>query len=277
MRKMNFSSNARIFLAAAGIGLMMSAQGMAAGAQQIDPSAMQAVCESGAAVSIGASGHYQCDVCPSYTDFHGNRKESFNLQKVFRGQFSTTSYEQALLVLSGCESHADGFGGTALLTREREGWKRVGYFKAFRPSDCLAFKGSDSLEHLACRADDAHFGTAEYWIETVSFQGNSLHQNRALPLIIDNMAGLGFAMDGYCYEQNITAFEKLPSEEGFRVIVTQTRGRAPSGENSCGETKIRIEPKQTITLKFNFNGDGFTMAKESQTGLEKIKHFVPGQ
>lgn len=276
MPKMNFSSNARIFLVTAGIGLMMSVQGAAAGAQQIDRGAMQAVCEPGIAVSVGASGRYQCDVCPSYTDFHGNSKLSFDLQKVFRGRFSTTAHEQALLVLSGCENHADGFGGTALLAREGEGWKKSAYFKAFKPSACLSFKGRDGLERLACREDDMHFGTAESWIETVSFRGNSLHQHPALPTIIDNMAGLGFPVKGYCYEQNISRFEKLSSGSGFAIVVAQTKGRAPSGENSCGETKIPMEPKQTVTLRFDFDGDSFTLARESQDGLEKIKQYVPG-
>ena len=239
--------------------------------------AMLAVCESSSAVSVGPSGRYQCDVCPSYTDFHGNRKQSFNLQKEFRGHFSTTTSEQLLLVLSGCESHADGFGGTALLTREGAGWKKEGYFKAFKPSDCLSFKGRDGLERLACRENDMHFGTGESWIETVSFEGNSLHQHRALPVVIDNLAGLGFAVKGCCYEQNIASFEKLPSDAGFVVVVTQTRGRAPTGENACGETKTPMEPKQTLTLRFDFDGGGFALARESQDSLEKIKHFVPGQ
>ncbi len=239
--------------------------------------AMLAVCESSSAVSVGPSGHYQCDECPSYTDFHGNRKQLFNLQKEFRGHFSTTTREQLLLVLSGCESHADGFGGTALLTREGAGWKKAGYFKAFKPSDCFSFKGHDGLERLACREDDMHFGTGESWIEAASFEDNTLHRHYMLPLIIDNMAGLGFAVKGYCYEQNIASFEKLASEAGFMVVVTQTRGRAPTGENACGETKTPMEPKQPLTLRFDFDGGGFTLARESQGGLEKIKHFIPGQ
>jgi|GEM_PF-3259121 len=252
-----------------------SAQGLAVGTQQIDRQAMQAVCESSVAVSIGRSGHYQCDVCPSYTDFHGNRKLSFNLQKIFRGHFSTNAQEQALLVLSGCENHADGFGGTALLTHEGAGWKKSAYFKAFKPSNCLVFKGRDGLERLACRENDAHFGTAEYWVEAASFEDNALHRRFMLPIIIDNMAGLGFPVKGYCYEQKITRFERLPSGGGFVVVVTQTRGRAPSGEKACGETKIPMEPKQPLTLRFHFDGNGFTLAKGSQAGLERIKHFVP--
>jgi len=280
-RSMSHPPSAQICIAVAGILLMMSARGLAgtgaAGAQQIDRGAMQAVCESSSAVSVGPSGRYQCDVCPSYTDFHGNRKESFNLQKELRGHFSTTTSEQLLLVLSGCESHASGFGGSALLTREGEGWKRAGYFKAFRPSDCLSFKGRDGLERLACRENDMHFGTGESWIEAASFEDDALHRHFMLPAVIDNMAGLGFPIKGYCYEQKIAQFEKLPSEAGFEVVVTQTRGRAPQGENACGETEIPMEPKQTITLRFDFDGNGFTLARESQAGLEKIKHFVPGQ
>lgn len=278
---MNVSPDAKTCITAAGILVMMSLQGLAAGgstaAQQIDRQAMQAVCESSAAVSVDAHGRFQCNVCPSYTDFHGNRKQSFNLQKVLRGHFSTTAHRQALLVLSGCESHASGFGGSALLTREGGRWKKAGYFKAFKPSDCLSFKGHDGLERLACREDDMHFGTAESWIEAASFEDNTLHRHQTLPLMIDNMAGLGFPVKGHCYEQKITQFEALPSGAGFTVVVTQTRGRAPQGENACGETEIPMEPKQTLTLRFDFDGNGFTLARESQDGLEKIKHFVPGQ
>lgn len=274
---MNVSLNAKIFVAAAGVVLMMTAQGVAASAQQIDRGAMQVVCESSAAVGVDARGRFQCNVCPSYTDFHGNRKESFNLQKVFRGHFSNTAHRQALLVLSGCESHADGFGGTALLTREGAGWRKAGYFKAFRPSDCLSFTGRDGLERLACRQDDMHFGTADSWIESASFEDNSLHRQSMLPPVIDNLAGLGFAVKGTCYEQKIARFEKLPSDAGFVVLVTQTKGPAPQGENACGETETPMEPKQTITLRFDFDGNGFALARESQAGLEKIKHFVPGQ
>jgi hypothetical protein len=149
------SSNATICIATAFALFVMSVRALADGrapvAQQVDRGAMRAVCESNTAVSIGPSGRFQCEVCPSYTDFHGNPKESFNLQKVFRGHLSTTSGEQFLLVLSGCEDHADGFGGSALLTLAGAGWKRVGYFKAFKPSNCLSFKGRDGLERLACR------------------------------------------------------------------------------------------------------------------------------
>jgi hypothetical protein len=268
-------------VAAAVALLMMSVHGLAAegaaGAGQIDRAAMQAVCESSAAVGTDPSGRFQCAVCPSYTDFHGSRKQPFNLQKVLRGHFSNTTSEQLLLGLSGCEDHADGFGGSALLTREGAGWKKAGYFKAFRPSDCLSFKGRDGLERLACRENDMHFGTSESWIEAASFEDNTLHRHHTLPLIIDNMAGLGFPVKGYCYEQEITAFRKLPSEAGFMVVVTQTRGLAPHGENSCGESEIPTEPKQTIALKFRFDGNRFTPAQESKAGLEKIKHFVPGQ
>ena len=63
--------------------LTISAHGQATeeipSAKQIDRRAMQEVCESSAAVSIDPKGSFQCTVCPSYTDFHGNNRESFDL------------------------------------------------------------------------------------------------------------------------------------------------------------------------------------------------------
>jgi len=262
------------------VGLTMSAHGQAteeiSGAKQIDRRAMQEVCESSAAVSIDPKGSFQCTVCPSYTDFQGNNRESFDLQAVYQGHFSTANAEQLLLVLAGCESHASGLGGSILLTRDGTIWKKSRYFKGDKPLKCLSFKARDGLDRLVCFAGDAHFGTAAYWISAVSYKDNSLHAEPLLTGIGGNM-GSGSPAAGYCYEQDITTFEKLPSDTGLMVVVKQTKGLAASGEGSCGETEIRMEPTQTVNLNFQFDGDHFALAPGSKSSLQKIENFLPHQ
>ncbi len=247
------------------------------GARQIDRSAMQEVCESNATIEVDPKGTFQCTVCPSYTDFQGNNRESFDLQAVYQGHFSAKNAEQLLLVMAGCESHASGLGGSILLTRDRTIWKKSGYFKGDKPLECLSFKSRDGLDRLACFAGDAHFGTASYWINAVSYKDNSLHVDPLLQDIGANTAG-GFPAAGYCYEQEINKFEKLPSDSGFTVRVTQSRGLAPpAAEGSCGETEIPMEPAQTVNLTFQFDGDHFVLTPGSKDGLQAIKNFVPHQ
>jgi hypothetical protein len=147
------------------VGFMMSARGQGApSANQIDRRAMQQVCESSATINIDAKGHFQCSVCPSYTDFHGTR-ESFDLQAVYRGRFSTTNTDQLLLALNGCEPHSSGFGGSILLTRDGTAWKKSGYFKGDDASKCLSFKARDGFDRLVCFAGDSHAGNSVYWTE----------------------------------------------------------------------------------------------------------------
>lgn len=233
---------------------------------------MQEVCESSAAVQIDPKGHFQCSVCPSYTDFHGTR-ESFDLNKAYQGHFSTTNTEQLLLAMAGCEPHVSGLGGTILLTRDGTVWKKAAYYKGDNASNCLSFRAHDRLDRLVCLAGDAHFGTAVYWINAESYKDTSLHAEPLLQDISANMAGS--PLGGYCYEQEIDKFEKLPSGSGFIAVVTQTKGLAPSGEGSCVDTEIRMEPPQTVNLIFQFDGDHFALAPESKGSLQKIKDFLP--
>lgn len=277
MRGLIASFSANVCVAVTVVALTTSARGQTAeaipGAKLMDPGAMQTVCESSAAINVDPKGHFQCTVCPSYTDLQGAR-ETFDLQAVYGGHFSTINTEQLLLALYGCEPHYSGFGGSILLIRDGTVWKKAGYFKADNALKCLSFKARDGLDRLVCLVGDAHFGTAAYWIRAVSYKDNSLHAEPLLQDIGANMAG-GFPAAGYCYEQDIDTFEKVPSGAGFRVVVTQTKGLAPSGENSCGVTEIPMEPAQTVNLNFQFDGDHFALDPESKDGLQKIKNFLP--
>jgi hypothetical protein len=240
----------------------------------MDRGAMQQVCENNAAVNIDSMGHFQCTVCPSYTDLHGTR-ESFSLRAAYRGHFSTTKADQLLLALNGCEPHASGFGGSILLTRDGTVWKKSGYFKGDNVSNCLPFKSHDGLDRLACLAGDSFAGNSVYWMSAASYRNNSLHEER----LLDASSNLtyGSPVARYCYDQHIGTFEKLPSGIGYRVVVTQTRGLAPSDGKSCGETEIPMEPPQTVNLNFQFDGEHFTLAPESKDSLQRVQNFVPHQ
>jgi len=260
------------------VGLLaMSAHGQVAeeipGSKQIDRRAMQEVCESSATISIDPKGHFQCDACPSYTDFHGNR-ESFDLLEVYQGHFSTTKAEQLLLVLIGCEPHVSGFGGSILLTRDGTVWKKSNYFKGHKPLKGLSFTARDGLDYLVSLGGDQHYDGSASWISAVSYKDNSLRED---PLLAVGGNSGGPPAAGYCYEQDIATFEKVPSGNGFKAVVTQVRGLAPSGEKSCGDTEIPMEPTQTVNLSFLLDGDHFAVALGSEGSLQQVENFVPHQ
>jgi hypothetical protein len=242
--------------------------------KQVDASVRQLVCENDATATTDPKGHFQCNVCPSDTDFHGTR-QPYALNLAYQGHFSTTNADQLLLVMWGCEAHVSGFGGSILLTRDGTVWKKSAYFKGDKPIQCFSFNGHDGLNHLACRGGDAHFGNADYWISAKSYEGASVHEQPLLA--VGSNLGSGSPRAGYCYDQDIDHFEKLPSGEGFTVVVRQTKGLGPSSEVACGESDIPMEPTQTVKLIFQFDGERFALAPGGEGNLEKIENFVPRQ
>jgi hypothetical protein len=242
--------------------------------KQVDASVRQLVCQNDATATTDPKGHFQCNVCPSYTDFHGNH-EGYALNQAFYGHFSAANADQLLLVMWGCEPHVAGFGGSILLTRDGAVWKQSAYFQGDKPIQCLSFNGRDGLNRLVCRGADAHFGNADYWISAKSYEGGSVHDQPLLA--VGSNLGSGSPISGFCYDQDIDRFEKLPSGEGFTVVIKQTKGLAPSGEAACGERDIPMEPTQTVKLIFQFDGDRFAPALGGEGSLEKVANFVPRQ
>ena len=278
MRGLIVRPNAKAWVVVAAFLVTMSAGALRAdrivGAELVDHQAMEEVCESSATVSVDRDGHFQCSICPSYTDFHANH-ESFNLESAYKGHFSTTGAEQLLLILSGCQTHATGFGGSVLLTQAGAAWKKSGFFAAGKPSKCLSFKALDHLDELVCEQDDMRFGTSTSWIKAVSYRDNSLHEETLLSHIDDNTAG-GAPKEGYCFEQDIASFKNSPSKAGFLIVITQMKDLASPGQDSCGfNAKRREQPKQTLKLHFLFDGDHFSLAQESNEELRKLQSFLP--
>jgi hypothetical protein len=269
---MKLASVVLLFLAASATVLPLYGQTPAKGTstEELDRSAMQVVCEGGV-VNTDVGGHLQCAECPSYTDLPGQH-ESFRLEAAYRGHFfSIKDTDQLLLVLGGCGSNSRGLGGSVLLAREGAAWTMVTYFDAEHPNRCLALRASKGLDRLICETEDMHFGTG---VAVLYPAYQSDPQPEPLLEIGSNM-GVGTPVAGrWCYEQAITSLEKLPSDAGFTATITQSKGLLPDGEDFCQpDDKIRMEPEETIVLKFLFDGDQFVLAPESAAAMERT-HFV---
>jgi hypothetical protein len=63
-----------------------------------------------------------CEVCPEGT---AGDAGAWELRAIFLGHFLSPSSQDALVGGFGCESHADGVGGSFLFTRRGFSWFRV--------------------------------------------------------------------------------------------------------------------------------------------------------
>jgi hypothetical protein len=69
---------------------------------------------------------------------------------LLRGSFSGP-YEEALLVVGGCEAHAQNYGGLLLTRKVEGGWVKVVYLAGVVPRSCEASAKVDGAARIACR------------------------------------------------------------------------------------------------------------------------------
>jgi len=83
-------------------------------AAQVSPAAKRVFLEK---ICPGHANAQGCEVCPEGTGFAGNSKTS-EASAILLGHFLSPSGEDALVSGFDCEDHADGFGGSFLLTKK---------------------------------------------------------------------------------------------------------------------------------------------------------------
>jgi hypothetical protein len=80
----------------------------------------------------------------------------YPLEVLVRGAFTRAGADEAAAVFSGCESHAENWGGTLLAKREGNAWRAVEYRSGVHPQSCKAFRRPDGRDMLVCRWVDGH-------------------------------------------------------------------------------------------------------------------------
>lgn len=102
-----------------------------------------------------------CDVCPAGAS---SRSGQWDLNAAIPGHFVSQESEDVLLSGSGCEDHADGYGGSFLFTRSGGEWHLLNYAPARIANDCKKLNGSDGRDLLICEASDRHFGVTDSFL-----------------------------------------------------------------------------------------------------------------
>lgn len=96
-----------------------------------------------------------CDACPEAT---AGDAGNWELRAIFLGHFLSSSSQDALVSGFGCESHADGMGGSFLFTRRGSSWLTVRYVAGMIAWDCRKLVGSDGRDRLVCGLVDGWQG-----------------------------------------------------------------------------------------------------------------------
>ncbi len=119
------------------------------------------------AVCGASAADHGCDKCPPGTEFPKSR---LDLEGVIYGHFLSPSSNDAAVGFFGCESHASGLGGTALLSREGNGWRLISIRPGVIADDCKKLRAPDGRDVLICFGGDLHFGISDQFLYLADFQ-----------------------------------------------------------------------------------------------------------
>jgi len=112
-----------------------------------------------------------CRVCPEGTDFHQFTvfPSGWELQSATSGHFTSANDDNLLLSGSGCDSHANNFGGSFVFTFKDGKAKLIRYDNGLLTDQCHKFDFADGRNFLVCRGGFTGQGENDEDVSTASF------------------------------------------------------------------------------------------------------------
>jgi hypothetical protein len=235
-------------------------------AARLSPSATK---ELLAQICPGNSNESGCDVCPKDTNGGAGKWE---IKAVFSAHFVSPSSEDRLISGSGCESHADDFGGSFLLTKQGPSWHKVRYVAGLIAFDCHKLTGSDGRDRLICGQVDSWQGE-QYSSVCIHDPGVDLTKTDTLDAQFARGRALDNRGDCFFHVEDTTGGVGKTFQRGFiqrvefagitsrrtRIIVFARLGRANVPEEVVrkGATGAGPNPNiATLPRRYEFTFDG---------------------
>ena len=225
---------------------------------------MNSVCQGGAQTGV-------CSVCPSFVEDSGF-DDKMTLEGVTYGKFLNGKDTYALLDLSGCEPHANNFGGSVLLRwRGLTRWDLVKYFPGLRSFDCQRYPATGGRELLLCRGDYGGMGvvdTSLFSLDFARFAAGATEPDASTLFTLEDSreACIKTASAQHLLDWGPV---RLGGRPGLRV--TLSSGSGPTGKtlDTCRDTRLNI-PTRAYTLEYSFDGKAFLPTTTTQAALQQL-------
>ena len=227
-------------------------------------------------VELKSGTDYGCGGCPSLTSFAGadpsNGKDpDFDLRQVLEGSFTRPGASEMLAEFFGCEPHVYNFGGTILLEKAGDNWRRVRYMN-----------GIIGLMRTYPRLDgrDIVLDQAGYTGQGISTGSISIYDFSVKPdpsvhelLRVEDTSG------NACQSERVTLsyFDKIdyPDLNGdgkpdLRVTVRWGTATVPARVRANCGLDFKPPKPPAYTIDFIFDGKSFHVAPGSAATLRKV-------
>jgi hypothetical protein len=229
-------------------------------------------------VSRGKNGGVNgCVGCPDGTDFAGDGTDTWGLYGVTEGHFTSLQADNLILSGSGCDSHAQNWGGSFVFTVQSGQPKLMKYDKGLITSQCAKLSFATGQDFLVCRSGWSGQGEAYDNVMVSKFDATGKDSTQDL-LRTDDQTGNCSGSDSTVIQQSgITSFNFSPQNSGVvtGMTVTVTYG-TPTCAQYAAAFKAKTVPAnvKTYQVQFTFDGKQFKVAPKSQALVDA--HFTPG-
>ena len=216
--------------------------------------------------------------------------EFYELEKLVEGHFTEPSQPQLAAVFTGCESHADNWGGTLLAERSGAVWVQKSYRSGFHPASCKTFRKPDAHDILICTWETDHQSSAHWLLDTYDFKlGDSEHPENGWNnlLTVDDNSISGClerpSHGGPITADKITSFVTQPgtAQSPPKLVVTVRFARGPitaAFRTQCAKlakTKTPVDLGATIKsetrdLVLVWDGKNFVPDANSRSTMKRF-------
>ena len=248
-----------------------------AGAKQADiEAAVRLICPTGK-TTHGKDGKLSgCAVCPKGTDFHGQANTAWEMYAETPGHFTSAKDDNLLLDGTGCDSHANNFGGTFVFSVAGEKVRLLHYENGLTTNQCQKFAYADGRNGLVCRGGWSGQGLSELTVFVTSFGVSGKAMTKVLVHATDTTGTCGEDKTQVVKQGGISEVNFMPGAHAAAAVVGGLIIKAYTGDVKCSiaeaAQKTRRAPAsvKNYTIEFTFDGQQFRVAPGSRSLLAKF-------
>ena len=180
------------------------------------------------------------------------------------GNFTRAGVQEAVASFSGCEPHADNFGGSILLEKTPTGWKVKSYESGFISDECLKYRLKSGRDLLLCQGGYGGQGEIDSSLFTFDY---ALPKQQHSKTLLSTRDTVSTCLPG---DKTVGSIEGVQlrdlNHDGMSDVVVTVKAakvKPPAGhEQDCGESLV-LPMIKTRELDFLFGEDTFKIAPGS--------------
>jgi hypothetical protein len=218
----------------------------------------------------GVSG---CRVCPEGTDFAGEAQSNWGLYAETPGHFTSDQDDNLLLDGTGCDSHANNFGGSFMFSLKSGKARLLKYDKGLVSSQCHKFAYADARDFLVCRVGWTGMGEIDQTVFMAAFDASGKDMTTNLISVRNTTFACGEGSTEGVQNPDIKGIEFSNRQTGAIIGATVTAtleivkcSQGKNGERAANQSVAT----RTYEISFLFDGKRFKVAPASRAAFDRI-------